>query len=51
MMQKSYVNLKNAKQEQRAESLKRRLDPMVKSFYRSELSEHITKVRGGACVA
>ncbi|GMH61338.1 hypothetical protein TL16_g03234 [Triparma laevis f. inornata] len=45
MMQKSYVNLKNAKQEHRAESLKRRLDPMVKSFYRSELSEHITKAR------
>ncbi|GMH47132.1 hypothetical protein TrRE_jg7684, partial [Triparma retinervis] len=45
MMQKSYENLTFAKQTNRAESLKRRLDPMVNSFYKKELAGHITMSR------
>jgi hypothetical protein len=45
MMQKSYENLMFAKQTNRAESLKRRLDPMVSSFYKKELATHISAAR------
>jgi len=45
MMEMSYENLVFAKQTNRAESLKRRLDPMVSSFYRKELATHIASAR------
>ena len=45
MMQRSYKNLRHAGQKERAASLKRRLDPMVKSFYKKELAKHITKAK------
>ena len=45
MMQRSYENLRRAGQNERAGALKRRLDPMVKSFYRKELNTHIAEAR------
>ena len=44
-MQESYENLSMTRQSSRADSLKRRLDPMLKSFYRKELTDHIEKGR------
>jgi len=44
-MRMSYDNLKHASQHSRAASLKRRMDPMIDSFYKKELSSHITKAR------
>ena len=45
MMEKSYENLRFAKQTARADSLKKRLDPMVEGFYKKELGKHLARAR------